>query len=136
MKKYLILLLGFISFTGMTQESNSFSLEAAEEYGVNNNEKMKNSILDYEAARKRVWETTSIGLPQISADFNFQLMIDIPTSVVDATLFNPMAPPGEVMEFQMGQQFTTSLTFNVNQLLFDGSYLVGLKFSKFWMKMN
>lgn len=136
MKKYLFLLLASVSTLALAQETTSFSLAEAEEYGVNNNEKMKNSLLDVEAARKRVWETTSIGLPQISAEGQFQHMINIPTSVVDATLFNPNANPGEVMEFQMGQKYGTSLTFNVNQLLFDGSYIVGLKFAKFWMKMN
>jgi outer membrane protein TolC len=118
------------------QESESFSILTAEEYGVNNSDKMKNVLLDYEVARKKVWETTSIGLPQVSAEGQFQHLIDIPTSVVDASLFNPLAPPGEVMEFQMGQKFSTSLTFNVNQLIFDGSYIVGLKFAKFWMQMS
>ena len=120
----------------MAQEKSTFSLTEAEEYGVNNNEKMKNALLDYESARKRVWETTAIGLPHVSADANFQDMIDIPTSVVDATLFNPMADEGEVMTFQMGQKYTSSLNISVNQLIFDGSYLVGLKFSKFWKQMN
>ncbi|MBD3638299.1 MAG: TolC family protein, partial [Crocinitomicaceae bacterium] len=137
MHKYLTLTFIFFTFTVMSQEDKTtFSLTEAEEYGINNNEIMKNSILDYEAARKRVWETTAIGLPQISADGSFQNLIDIPTQVVDATLFNPMASEGDVMEFQMGQKYSTSLTFNVNQLIFNGSYFVGLKFSKFYMEMN
>ena len=136
MKNFLMFLIGLSAFSGIAQDQTTFSLSEAEDYGVNNNEKMKNSLLDVEAARKRVWETTAIGLPQISAEGSFQQLIDIPTQVVDASLFNPMAPPGEVMEFQMGQEFTTGLTFNVNQLLFNGSYFVGLQFSKHWMKMN
>ena len=136
MTKYLIAILFLGTFSVWSQDQTSFSLAEAEEFGVNNNEKMKNSLLDVEAARKRVWETTAIGLPQISAEGSFQHLIDIPTQVVDASLFNPMAPPGEVMEFQMGQKFTTGLTFNVNQLLFNGSYIVGLQFSKHWMKMS
>jgi len=125
-----------MNYYSSAQEVNTFNLTEAEEYGVNNSDKMKNALLDVEAAKKRVWETTAIGLPQVSAEGNFQHLIDIPTSVVDANLFNPMAPEGEVMEFQMGQKFNTSLTFNVNQLLFDGSYIVGLKFAKFWNEMN
>jgi len=125
-----------LSFSTFSQESTSFSMLEAEEFGVNNNDKMKNSLLDYEVARKKVWETTAIGLPQVSAEGNFQHMVHIPTSVVDAQLFNPFAPPGEVMAFQMGQKYTTSLTFNVSQLIFDGSYIVGLRFSKFFMEMR
>ena len=136
MKKFLLIVLCLSAVQVTAQDQASFSLAEAEDYGVNNNEKMKNSLLDVEAARKRVWETTAIGLPQINAEGSFQHLIDIPTQVVDASLFNPFAQPGEVMEFQMGQKFTTGLTFNVNQLLFNGSYLVGLQFAKHWMKMN
>jgi outer membrane protein TolC len=136
MKKYLLLSAFMLGALAIAQDQTSFSLVEAEEFGVNNSEKMKNAILDHEAARKRVWETTAIGLPHISAEGQFQHLIDIPTQVVDASLFNPMAPPGEVMEFQMGQKYQTSLSFNASQLIFDGSYLVGLQFAKFWMKMN
>lgn len=118
------------------EESNSFSLTDAENYGVSNNEKVKNALLDVEIARKQVWETTAIGLPQINIEGQFQQLLDIPTSVVDASLFNPMAPEGSVMEFRMGQEFSTSATLNASQLIFDGSYIVGLQFSKFFQKMS
>lgn len=123
------------SLIGYAQEQSSFSLAEAEEYGVNNNAKVLNAMLDYEAAQKKIWETTAIGLPQVSANGNFQNLVDIPTSVVDATLFNPNAQPGEVMTFQMGQKYSSSLTFNVSQLVFDGSYIIGLQFVKFYSKM-
>ena len=136
MKNSLIVVFVCLASFARSQDQTAFSIIEAEEYGVSHHDKMKNSLLDVEAARKRVWEVTAIGLPQVSAEGSFQHLVDIPTQVVDASLFNPNAPAGEVMEFQMGQKFSTSLTFNVNQLLFDGSYLVGLKFAKFWTKMS
>lgn len=119
----------------IAQDQTSFSLVEAEEYGVTNNYKMKSVLLDREIAEKKIWETTAMGLPQVNASGSFQHLLDIPTSVVDAQLFNPSAPEGEVMTFQMGQKFSTGLTFNVSQLVFDGSYLVGLQFVKFYSKM-
>lgn len=134
--KNLSLILSTPLFIGVVNaQDGEFSISQAEDYGVQNNEKVKNVLLDYEAARKKVWETTAIGLPQVNVEGSFQHMIDIPTSVVDATLFNPMAPPGEIMTFQMGQKYSTSATLNVSQLVFDGSYIVGLRFSKFYTKM-
>lgn len=118
------------------QDSTSFSLSEAEDYGVVNNEKVKNALLDIEIARKKVWETTAIGLPQVNVEGKFQQLLDIPVTVVDASLFNPAAPPGSVMEFRMGQEFSTSATLNASQLIFDGSYIVGLQFSKFFQKMS
>ncbi len=136
-KKIAFGLLAVFTASGvMAQTQTSFSLSEAEEFGVNNNEQVKNALLDIESAKKKVWETTAIGLPQINAEGQFQQLLDIPVSVVDASLFNPMAPPGEVLEFRMGQEFSTSLTFSASQLIFDGSYIVGLQFSKFFQKMS
>ncbi|MGV6861329.1 MAG: TolC family protein, partial [Putridiphycobacter sp.] len=126
------LFLGWYSFG---QDSTSFNIESAETYAVEHNQKVRNTQLDVEKSQKKIWETIAIGLPQIKAEGQFQDMIDIPTSVVDATLFNPAAPPGTVMEFRMGQQYSMSGTVSANQLIFDGSYIVGLQFSKFYKKM-
>lgn len=134
-RSYLLIILLIGETLVIGQDDNSFSIESAEAYGVENNNKVKNSLLDAETARLKVWETTAIGLPQVNVEGSFQHMIDIPTSVVDAQLFNPFAQPGEVMSFQMGQKFTTSASLNVSQLIFDGSYIVGLRFSKFYTKM-
>lgn len=132
----LIIMVGSAMNFAYSQDSTSFSLAEAEDYGVMNNEKVKNALLDVEIARKKVWETTAMGLPQVNLQGQFQQLLDIPVSVVDATLFNPAAPPGSVMEFRMGQEFSTSATLNANQLIFDGSYIVGLQFSKFFQKMS
>ena len=128
-----ILMLSSVAFG---QSETSFSIAEAENYAIANNEKVKNGQIDILAAEKKIFETTAIGLPQVSAEGQFSQLIDIPVSVVDATLFNPFAEPGEVMEFQMGQEFTTKLDIQVNQLLFDGSYIVGLQFSKFYKKIS
>lgn len=128
----------FVGLTqaGFSQDENTFSLSEAENYGVTNNASVKNALLDIEVARKKVWETTAIGLPQVNAEVQFQQLLDIPVQVVDATLFNPAAPPGSIMEFRAGQEFSSSLAFNASQLIFDGSYIVGLQFAKFFQKMS
>lgn len=130
----LVLAIG-ISYQANAQEKTAFTIAEAEDYAIENNEKIKNANLDITSADKKVWETTAIGLPQVTIEGQFQQLIDIPVSVVDATLFNPLAPEGSVMEFQMGQEFTTNATLNVNQLLFSGSYIVGLQFAKFYKKV-
>ena len=135
-KRSALLLAVFTASATITaQEQIAFSILEAEEYGVQNNEKVLNVLLDLEAAHKKIWETTAMGLPQVSATGSFQNLVYIPTQVVDASLFNPNAAEGEVMTFQMGQKYSSSLQFNVNQLLFDGSYIIGLQFANFYSKM-
>ncbi len=134
--KLLILMLLLYTNATIGQDGNSYSLAQAEEFALSHNEKVKNASLDITAAEKKIFETTAIGLPQINVEGQFQQLLDIPVTVVDATLFNPNAPEGSIAEFQMGQEFTANASLAVNQLLFDGSYIVGLQFSKFYKKMS
>ncbi len=128
MKRIIITALLFGSFTSFGQDS--FSLKQAQEYAILNNGNSKNAKLDLEIAEKKVWETTAIGLPQISGKVDFQNFIDIPTTVVPANTFNPMAPADEVMEMQFGTDYNVNATLQVSQLIFSGNYLVGLQASK------
>jgi len=135
LNKLVLTLTLLLSSTIYAQDKSTFSIIEAENYSVENNQKIKNVQLDLEASEKKIWETIAIGLPQINAQGNFQHFLDIPVSVVDAQVFNPLAPVGEIVEFKMGQTYSMSGTINVNQLIFDGSYIVGLQFSKFYQKM-
>ena len=44
-----------------------FSLKEAQDYAIVNNTSAKNSDIDLKLAKKKIWETTAIGLPQINA---------------------------------------------------------------------
>jgi outer membrane protein TolC len=122
--------------TGYSQEGKTlFSMSEAEAFALEHNEKIKNADLDIIAAEKKIFETIAIGLPQINIEGQFQQMLDIPVQVIDATLFNPAAEPGSITTLQFGQEFTANAALGINQLLFDGSYIVGLQFSKFYKKV-
>ncbi|MFK8046568.1 MAG: TolC family protein [Crocinitomicaceae bacterium] len=138
MKKsiYFTVLTAFISFTSLAQEEkSSFSVAEAEQYATEHAEKIRNANLDIQAAEKKIWETIAIGLPQVSIDGQFQQLIDIPVSVVPANVFNPAAPEGELAALEFGVEYSMNAGIGVNQLLFDGSYIVGLQFSKFYKKI-
>ncbi len=106
------------------------SLNQAQQYGLENRRSMTIADLEVLSAQKRVLEATSIGLPQINADGTFQQFINIPTTVVDASFLNPNAPPGSTIAFRMGMPYSVTGGISASQLLFDGSYFVGLQVSK------
>jgi outer membrane protein len=86
-----------------------------------------------------VIETRAIGLPQVNMSGQFQNFINLPVQVVDASFFNPFAQPGETVAFRAGTTYNASGTLQASQLLFNGSYIVGLQVSKFYtefMKTN
>lgn len=107
------------------------SLDQARQYGLENRRAMTIADLEILSAQKRVLEATSIGLPQVNMEGNFQQFINIPTSVVDASfLNNPNAPPGSTVAFRMGTKYSMNAGITASQLLFDGSYFVGLQVTK------
>ena len=108
----------------------TLSLQEAVEYGVKNNYSIKMSDQDFQKSERKVREILAIGLPQISANGSFTNYINIPTSVIPANAFNPSAPPDELVPVQFGTDFNVTGTISVTQLLFDGSYLVGLQATK------
>lgn len=129
MKSKLILSLSLLwVFTVFSQEkSKSLSLEEAINYALENNRTVKNAALDIKAAIKQKWETTTIGFPQISASIDYQNNIERQFGAVD---FNNDGIP----EFGAKQSIIASA--QATQLLFDGSYLVGLQSAKVFLEIS
>lgn len=119
-----------------TTDGSGYSLKQAQEYALQHNYSIINSGRDVDAAKKKVWETTAIGLPQISAEAQFQNFIDLPTSITPATAFNPSAPADEFVELQFGTDYNTSATLSASQLIFDGTYIVGLQAAKTYKELS
>ena len=75
----------------------------------------------------KINEVMAIGLPQVNADAGMQNYIEVPVSVVP-NFFGEGGP--EYIEAQFGLPWTTNARVQLNQLIFDGSYLIGLKATK------
>lgn len=132
-KVQLTLLFGFSAvFQANAQETTSFTLEAAKQYALEHHVEIKNANYDVTIAEQKVKETIGMGLPQIDFKGNFNHFINIPVQVVDASAFNPSAPEGELMEFRMGTDFNASGALSLNQLIFNGSYMIGLKAADYY----
>ncbi len=117
------------------QQVYRLTLSKAVEMARKENTKVRNANYDIDIARKKVWETTSIGLPQVSTSLSYKNNIDLPVTLVPAKIFNPQAGDDEFMELKFGVQHNVMLNLQVNQLIFNGSYIVGLKTSKIFKQM-
>ena len=115
---------------------NSFTLKEAQAYALEHNYGAQNAKKDVLAAKRKVWETTAIGLPQVTAEGNFQKFLDIPVSLAPANSFNPNAPEGALTELQFGLEYNNSLALSASQLIFDGSYIVGLQAAKTYKELS
>lgn len=134
MRNKLLLLAIFLAFTSSAQQR--LSVQEAQELGLKNNVKVKNAKLEVSLAKKKVMETIAIGLPKINGEVNWQQFLEIPTTVVPANMFVPTAPEGEYAELQFGTEHNSTATLSASQLLFDGSYIVGLKASAIYKSLS
>ena len=113
---------------------DSVSLEEALAFGEQNNRTIQNANLEVQKAYKDKWSTIAIGLPQISANANYQNFIELPTSLIPAQFFG--GNEGDFAEVQFGTPQTMDAGVTVQQLIFDGSYLVGLEASRVFLTIS
>lgn len=107
-----------------------FSLTEAQEHALKNNFERKNAALDVDIAKKKVWETTAMGLPQISSGVDFQAILnDLPTLTFPG-------PGGEPIAIEVGEKYNTTFKVTASQLIFSGPYIVGLQASKAYKEMS
>ncbi|HIE45982.1 MAG TPA: TolC family protein, partial [Flavobacteriaceae bacterium] len=95
---------------------------------------VKNADLAIKAAKHKKWETTTMGLPQINASVDYQNFIKQPISLIPAEIFG--GPLGEFAEVSFGTKQKVNASATLSQLLFDGSYLVGLQSAKVYLKIS
>jgi outer membrane protein len=132
----IVFTMGLFLGNAWTQEANAktFSLKEAQNYALENNIEVRNKILDIELARKKVWETTTIGLPQISGSGAYQQFLDIPTQLIPAEFFG--GDPGTFIPVKFGTKHNANFGLTASMLLFNGEYIVGLQASKIFLELS
>jgi outer membrane protein TolC len=137
-KQILVLLLllanQIIAIGQQNTQPNQFSLQEAQEYSLKNSTIVKNAVADIGMAKGKVQELTRIGFPQITTEAKYQNFIDIPTSLIPETAFNPNGSPDVFFPVQFGTSNNTSASLTATQLIFDGSYLVGLQAARRYLE--
>ena len=154
----LSLSLAMVLTQGLHAQQNSttqLSLKQAQEYALKNSPLIKNANIDLESAKKKIWETTAFGLPQINGKVAGSYMLALPDKIKEFSSLNSLGlwlyyadqqlsknnptnqalghitdpgPTTTVSDADMKWGLTLDIT--VSQLLFSGSYIVGLQTSK------
>ena len=116
------------------KQSYSFSLKQAIEHALQYNYSVINSGRDIEAAKKKKWETTASGLPQINAGLDYANNFKLQTQAVSGNLFDPDGDPNQISTFAFGTKHSMVARSTLSQLIFDGSYIVALQASKTYLQ--
>jgi outer membrane protein len=145
----LLLLTGLWSAASAQQGGQSFTLEQCIQYALENSISNKNSLIDQQIANARVKETTGIGLPQVSGAVSLQHNQKMrrffgtyvsPADNPEGFSLVPETPglnTGDVVSgenfFQLKSSGDAGVT--INQMLFNGTYFLGLKASKAYREL-
>lgn len=109
----------------------AFSLVEAQKFAVENNYDTLKSQMNVTATEKKIRETVSAGLPQISTSLDYTNNIELVTMLIP-DFFND---PNDMIEIQFGTQHNATLNLQVQQLVFNGSYFVGLATSRIFKRL-
>jgi outer membrane protein len=121
-----------IPVSGQSLERRELSLRAAQNLAVKYSYDSRRSQLDIQAAQKQVNETLAIGLPQVSSTIDYLNNLELATVLIP-NIFQ--GKPDELIPVQFGTQHNASVNFSVSQLIFNGSYFVGLQASKVFRQL-
>ena len=163
-KKQMLLLVAMIlggTLLSFAQETEKLSLEKSIKMALQNNTNIINSKIDLKIAQKKIWETTAMGLPHVDVKSSYQHLFSVPVLSFPGTQLSktrvPMDPVtglGTTSEIQLStgeniymnnvagtpialgikDNITADLT--VSQLIFSGSYIVGLQATKVYYNFS
>ena len=148
--QFIVILLA-LPLLGVAQDgSMKFTLEQCIDYALTNSINVRNAILDEEIADARVKETRGVGLPQVDASVGLLHNQKLPRFFAQhftpepgqESFFDLSGVPGiqdgDVVAMQNFFQLSGSgnASVNINQILFNGSYLVGLKAANAYRELS
>jgi outer membrane protein len=122
----LIVLAVFINGSVKSQDKLSLDLEGAINYALENNLSIRNAGMEIEEAGEKVKETLAAGLPQLNASVDYSNFLGAEAEI----RFSEEAPPTTI-PFKP----TSNLQLSVGQLIFSGSYIIGVQIANMYRQM-
>ncbi len=120
---------GLFLLGSLVAHAQSFSLKQAVDYAITHQVQVKNSQLDLQNASAKINEIKAIGLPQVNGSVALTNNFILQRVFIPAKIFNPAAADGELIAAKFGVENSGFANVTMSQLVFDGTYLLGLKAS-------
>ncbi len=123
---------------GMAQQNQTqnFSLKDAVAFAKKNNYSLKNNKLDVLSSQKKVNEIFAMGLPQITGTANIVNNAQIGQQVIPNFLKQALGSGPDYLTLSFARPFTSGITVSANQLIFDGTFFLGVKASKEFVNLS
>jgi len=136
MKFFIVIIFFLCSNYLFSQDDKSLSLDECLQMALSNNENLKNSFLEENVSKMTSREYLSVGFPQITFETGLKYNFEIQKSLIDISKFMPGVPEGTEQEVSFGQKYDGIMDLGINQMIFNGSYFVGLSASKALVELS
>ena len=120
-------------FARAQEQPQSFTLDQAIDFAMEHSYVLHNTNQDISIAQKKVWETISTGLPQVSGSANYNKFLNLPVSLIPGEYFG--GEPGTTIRVKFGQNYNSDYGVNVSQQIFDGSWIVGVGSAQLYLSL-
>jgi outer membrane protein TolC len=120
---------GLCLLSSLAATAQTFSLKQAVDYAIVHQVQVKNSQIDLQNASAKINEIKAMGLPQVNGSLALTNNIVLQRMFIPAKIFNPAAAEGELIAAKFGVENSGYANVTMSQLVFDGTYLLGLKAS-------
>ena len=120
---------GLFLLTSLAANAQTYSLKQAVDYAIAHQVQVKNSQIDLQNASAKISEIKAMGLPQVNGSLALTNNIVLQRAFIPAKIFNPAAADGELIAAKFGVDNSGFASVGLSQLVFDGTYLLGLKAS-------
>lgn len=138
MRIFIWIFFGLLSLSTRAQESVpsqlNLSLEEAVALGLKNNYSSIKSEKEVEKALAQKWEIISQGLPQINANVDYRNYLKQPVTLIPGEIGGGEA--GTFLPVRFGTQQNLGATATWSQLIFDGSYIVGVQSARTLLQIS
>jgi len=127
MKKQIVFILSLMTILNSLKAQQKLTLLQAQDFAIKNANSVTQSRYDEDLAKIQVDQVLAIGLPQLNGSVQFQNFLNLPTSIIPGAIFGA---PGQDVKVQFGVPYQMTAGLTGSQLLFDGSWFVGMQASK------
>ncbi|MCZ4408784.1 TolC family protein [Cryomorphaceae bacterium 1068] len=128
MTRFILAFLGLVLSAQLMGQSLAVSLEEAIQIAVDSSYATRDAEFNLLKKEREVQEVIAIGLPQVNAQAQFQNFLEIPTQLIPSEQLGQ--EPGEFIEAQFGVNYNLNGSIQATQLIFDGTYFIGLQAAK------
>jgi outer membrane protein len=145
---FIIPVLVTAGFSQDNKEPLKLSITEAQAYALQNNRAVQAARIDIDIAGKKVWETITMGLPQLNLATNYQHQFVVPQLILGRYLDVNSLPDGAITKadilsaykespaVSLGVKNNTTFDFTLSQLIFSGEYIVGLQATKVFKEIS